>query len=109
MAYLYAKNSKTSTAVQPAPMITKIDIPIDSKPINEIVEPSVTTPKACHITFMSYEDYIKGIESMCKQDRMFMERVRSFCNEPVEEDEKDELEQPLSSDKSTSKSKKRSK
>lgn len=112
MAHLYAKNLKTSTAiknefVEPATMITKIDIPVN--PVNEIIDPSVTTPKANHITFMSYEEYLKDIESMCKQDRMFMERVRSFCYEPVEEDEKNELEQSLPSEKSSSKSKRRSK
>jgi hypothetical protein len=128
MAHLYSKNLKTSTAiknefVEPATMISglvppspqgglintisKIDIPVN--PVNEIIDPSVTTPKANHITFMSYEEYLKDIESMCKQDRMFMERVRSFCYEPVEEDEKNELEQSLPSEKSSSKSKRRSK
>jgi hypothetical protein len=49
-----------------------------------------------HITFISQEEYLRDIETMCQRDKWFMETVKGFCNKVVD------VEQPIQSDKSTS-------
>lgn len=105
MAYLYKRNIDKpiglSTLPTPVPAtITTVDLPIpaigtDSKlEIPDLSEPSLPS----HITFMSYDDYLRDIASMCKNDRMFMERMKTFWNDIVE-DEKDGMDKPLQSTK----------
>lgn len=38
-----------------------------------------------HITEINYEEHLKNLELMCKADRSFMARVRSFCEEYKED------------------------
>lgn len=80
-------------------------------PKNEIIVPATivthTIPKPesepevkqlGHITFISQEEYLRDIESMCKRDKWFMETIKGFCDKAVEVN----VEQPIQSDKSTS-------
>ena len=98
MDYLYRKPSSEahvpSTAnqivmdIQPATIITQKEV----KPVS-------------HITFISQEEYLRDIESMCGRDRQFMDTIKRFCNKVVEVDVGDTnggLEQSVQSEKSTS-------
>ena len=40
-----------------------------------------------NITEISYEEHLKNLKFMCKTDREFMKRVRSFCEENASERE----------------------
>jgi len=51
-----------------------------------------------HITFISQEEYLRDIESMCKRDKWFMETIKGFCDKVVDVN----VEQPVQSEKSTS-------
>jgi hypothetical protein len=85
MDYLYRKPSTANQIVmdiQPATIITQKE----EKPVS-------------HITFISQEEYLRDIETMCARDRQFMDTIKRFCNKVVEVDV---VEQPLPSDKSTS-------
>ena len=84
MDYLYRKPSTANQIVmdvKPATIVTE-----EAKPVS-------------HITFISQEEYLKDIESMCSRDRQFMDTIKRFCSKVVEVDV---VEQSLQSDKSTS-------
>lgn len=44
--------------------------------------PISNTPPSSVIT---YEDYLRDIESMCNKDKEFMLKVRQFCEEKADE------------------------
>lgn len=116
MAYLYKRNIDKpiglSTLPPPLPAtITTVDLPVPasrhSHCLNEMKIPAIgmdskmeipDLSEPSHITFMSYDDYLRDIASMCKKDRMFMERMKTFWNDIVE-DEKEDVEQSLPSTK----------
>lgn len=88
MDYLYRKPSTANQIVmdiQPATMITE-EVKEEAKPVS-------------HITFISQEEYLRDIESMCSRDRQFMDTIKRFCSKVVEVDV---VEQSVQSDKSTS-------
>lgn len=117
MAYLYKRNIDKPTPPLPA-TITTVDLSVPasrhSHCLNEMKVPAIGTDstsgsfaskmeipdlsESSHITFMSYDDYLRDIASMCKNDRMFMERMKTFWNDIVE-DEKEDVEQSLPSTK----------
>ena len=75
------------------------------KPKNEIIVPAelpatiVTADKKdAQITFISQEEYLRDIETMCQRDKWFMETIRGFCDKVVEV----HVEQPIPSDQSAS-------
>jgi len=129
MDYLYKKPKKTQSSVDSLRQ-NEIIVPIveqrQSLPslvpatiiTHEIPKPEAQsdTAKGClepevkqlgHITFISQEEYLRDIETMCKRDKWFMETVRGFCNKVVDVGAecvapRGGLEQPIQSDKSTS-------
>jgi phage host-nuclease inhibitor protein Gam len=89
MSYLYKKPTKRSS-------YGKASI----EEVKEVVNPEresvrvptlweekvdVPTPLDSHITEISYEEYLKNLELMCKADRTFMKRVKEFCDDNKEE------------------------
>jgi hypothetical protein len=112
MDYLYKKTpSKKSPPkneiVLPATIVTH-EIP---KPVKGSVEPEPfresepEVKQLGHITFISQEEYLRDIESMCKRDKWFMETIKGFCDKAVGVnvgDTKGGLEQSVQSDESTS-------
>lgn len=50
------------------------------------------------ISFMSYEEYMKDLESMCQKDKAFMNMLRKYCEEKEEEDEGEEKHSSQSDD-----------
>lgn len=75
MDYLYKRPStvcenqivmKVEPEIKPATIITE-----EAKPVS-------------HITFMSQEEYLRDIKTMCMLDRSFMETIRGFCDKVVE-------------------------
>lgn len=63
------------------------------KPKNDIIvqveelPPTIVTgseKKDSHITFISQEEYLRDIETMCQRDKWFMETIRGFCDNVVE-------------------------
>jgi hypothetical protein len=93
MAHLYAKTLKPTVTenqfIEPATMVTgSVSIDIQVNPVNEIIDSSPTK-----ISYISYNEYIRDIESMCKSDKMFMHKLKSFCESSTEEeDEKSTME-----------------
>ena len=73
-------------------------IVMDVKPATIVTEEA---KPVSHITFISQEEYLRDIESMCSRDRQFMDTIKRFCSQVVEVDVKD-VEQSLQSDKSPS-------
>lgn len=51
-----------------------------------------------HITFISQEEYLRDIETMCQRDKWFMQTVKGFCDKVVDV----HVEQPVQCEKSTS-------
>ena len=85
------------------------------KPVKGSVEPEPfresepEVKQLGHITFISQEEYLRDIESMCKREKWFMETIKGFCDKAVEVNggaeciaTKGGLEQPIQSDESTS-------
>ena len=68
----------------PATIQTPLPTVADSKPQNEIVQSAVP------LQVMTYEDYIKDIESMCQKDKQFMAMIRKFSETHSENDDADE-------------------
>lgn len=92
MDYLYKKTPSKqyppkNEIILPATIVTQ-DIP---KPESEVKQLG-------HITFISQEEYLRDIETMCQRDKWFMETIRGFCDKVVAVN----VEQPIQSDKSTS-------
>jgi hypothetical protein len=54
--------------------------------------PDLSEPLTPHITYLSYDEYMKGIESMCKADKLFMKRLKAFCDSTVDTDGKSAME-----------------
>jgi hypothetical protein len=102
MDYLYKKPKKVQSSLDSLRqneivMPATINIPVEPvKDSNEIKEPEIK--QLGHITFISQEEYLRDIETMCKRDKWFMETIKGFCNKVVEVN----VEQPIQSDKSTS-------
>lgn len=87
------QNEIVMPMVEPATIITH-EIP-KPEPFRES-EPEVK--QLGHITFISQEEYLRDIESMCQRDKWFMETIKGFCDKVVDVN----VEQSVQSDKSTS-------
>lgn len=103
MSYLYKKptkrsveeNQRFSTNEYGKSSITEAerDTANGRFEVNEVVIPEEKVEKvdviglqgSAHITEISYEEHLKNLELMCKADRSFMARVRSFCEEHSED------------------------
>jgi hypothetical protein len=107
MDYLYKKPKKE--IVNPIPI--ELPATINTVP-NEVHIPfgsdMAKGQQKGHITFISQEEYLRDIETMCQRDRWFMETVKGFCNNVVEIDIQNgqqdtwSLEQSIQFDESTS-------
>ena len=75
MSYLYKKPTITLKSSHPAECFTVFEEESNEK-VNVI---------GSNITEISYEEHLKNLEFMCKTDREFMKRVRSFCEENASE------------------------
>ena len=75
MSYLYKKPTITLKSSHPAECFTVFEEESKEK-VNVI---------GSNITEISYEEHLKNLEFMCKTDREFMKRVRSFCEENASE------------------------
>jgi hypothetical protein len=93
MDYLYKKPKKMQNEIV---MPATINIPVEPVKDSNEIEPEVK--QLGHITFISQEEYLRDIESMCQRDRWFMQTVRQFCDKAVEVN----VEQPIQPDKSPS-------
>ena len=118
MDYLYKKSKKVQAPcgsdttkgrlenevcipkTEPATIIT-FEIP---KPVKGSVEPEPfresepEVKQLGHITFISQEEYLRDIETMCQRDKWFMQTIKGFCDKVVDV----HVEQPVQCEKSTS-------
>jgi hypothetical protein len=77
MSYLYKKPTITLKSSHPAECFTVFEEEANEK-VNVI---------GSNITEISYEEHLKNLEFMCKTDREFMARLRSFCEDNASERE----------------------
>jgi len=106
MDYLYKKKLKNEI-VMPVEIKTELPATIVTYTIPK-PESEPEVKQLGHITFISQEEYLRDIESMCKRDKWFMETIKSFCDKAVGVNvgaecvaPKGGLEQSVQSDEST--------
>lgn len=82
MDYLYKKKLKNEI-VMPVEVKTELPATIVTHTIPK-PESEPEVKQLGHITFISQEEYLRDIESMCKRDKWFMETIKGFCDKAVE-------------------------
>ncbi|NBP69143.1 MAG: hypothetical protein EBR30_23125 [Cytophagia bacterium] len=94
MFYLYKKPTQRSEYGKSSiTEVNEVVIPqekfekVDTKAVSAEPRAIGSQGSSCftHITEINYEEHLKNLELMCKADRSFMARVRSFCEEHKED------------------------
>lgn len=83
MFYLYKKPQRSEYGKSSITEVNEVVIPQEK--IDVIGSQGSAETAFAHITEINYEEHLKNLELMCKADRSFMARVRSFCEEYKED------------------------
>lgn len=87
MSYLYTKPTITLKSSHPAVQSRSDPACKECFTVLEEESKEKVNVIGSNITEISYEEHLKNLEFMCKTDREFMKRVRSFCEENASERE----------------------